>query len=132
MSRITLALLVGLMAVAPAAAQDVAPPAPQGEVTIDPRASLTVQPKSASLLMGLYATQATLDICAVPPVEPASTNMSAHRRQLEAGLGLNESAGEEAYQDVRADVEKAGVDCAEASADRQQADAVLALYSGQR
>ena len=56
--------------------------------------------------------------------------MSAHRRQLEGELRLDEASGQKAYDTVKADVEKTGVDCAEGSTDRQQADAVVAIYSG--
>lgn len=137
MSRITLALIATLVAMSPAAAQQAAETSTPSasstpSVTIDPRASLAVQPKQQTMLTGLYATQATLDLCAIAPTEPATINMNAHRRQLETGLGLDEAAGEKAYQAVRSDLEKAGVDCTETSPDRQQTDAVLAVYSGQK
>lgn len=128
MNRLALAALVVAASLAPAFAQDQAPAAPQ--ITIDPAASVAKLPRSAEVLTGLYATLATLELCNVDVPEPARTGMSAHRRQMEASLSMDEATGTKAYEVVRTDVEKAGVDCAETSTDRQQANAVIAIYNG--
>ena len=114
--------LVGL-SLTPALAQD-------ATITIDPLASINTTTKQGQLLTGLYATQATLEICGIDVIEPGVTAMNAHRRQLETELRLDEPSGVKAYEAVKADVEKAGVDCAEGSPDRQSANAVVAIYSG--
>lgn len=121
------ALILAATLIAPHA-QEAA--APQSNITVDPRAVVDSMPKQGTLLTGLYATEATLEICNVVVTEPALTAMSAHRRQLENDLRLDEASGKTAYETVKADVEKTGVDCAEGSADRKQADAVVAIYSG--
>lgn len=99
-------------------------------ITIDPLAQVNTTSKQGQLLTGLYATQATLEICAIDVIEPGVTAMNAHRRQLETELRLDEASGVKAYEAIKADVEKAGVDCNEGSADRQSANAVVAIYSG--
>ena len=104
---------------------------PPAKVTVDPWAIVDSMPKQGRLLTGLYATQATLEMCSVDVPEPAATAMSAHRRQLESEMRLDDASGAAAYQAIKSEVEKAGVDCAETSADRQQAAAVIAIYSGQ-
>lgn len=129
MTRLALAALLCALSFAPVSAQDQSPAAP-AEITINPSAPIAQLPKSAQVLTGLYATLATLEICAVDVPEPARTGMSAHRRQMEATLSMDEAMGAKAYDVVRADVEKAGVNCAEASPDRAQADAVIAIYNG--
>lgn len=129
MPRLALAALLCAVSFAPVSAQEQTPAATP-EITINPSAPIAQLPKSAQLLTGLYATLATLEICAVDVSEPARTGMSAHRRQMETSLSMDEATGVKAYDVVRADVEKTGVDCAEASPDRKQADAVIALYSG--
>lgn len=120
---IALLLALGL---APVSAQE----APSTTITVDPGAAISQLPRSAQLLTGLYATLATLEICAVEAPEPAATGMSAHRRQMETELRMDDETATAAYERVRADVERAGVDCAEGSADRQQTDAVVAIYAG--
>ena len=129
MPRLALAALLLAASLASASAQE-ASPAATPQITVDPKASVGQLPKSAQLLTGLYATLATLELCAVDIPEPARTGMSAHRRQMEASLSMDEATGTKAYEVVRADVEKTGVDCAETSDDRQQAAAVVAIYNG--
>lgn len=129
MPRFALAALLIAASLAPVSAQDQAPAA-TSQITVDPAASVAQMPKSAQMLTGLYATLATLELCTVDIPEPARTGMNAHRRQMEASLSMDEATGTKAYEVVRADVEKAGVDCAETSTDRQQADAVIAIYNG--
>ena len=75
-------------------------------------------------------TQATIELCNITVTEPGVTAMNAHRRQLETDFHLEGETAVKAYETVKADVEKAGVDCTEGSADRQQTDAVIAVYSG--
>lgn len=126
MPRLALAALVLAAGLSSASAQEPAPTT----ITVDPSATISQMPKSAQLLTGLYATLATLELCAIDIAEPAATGMSAHRRQMEAELRMDEETGTAAYERVRADVEKAGVDCAEGSNDRQQAEAVVSIYAG--
>lgn len=125
MPRLALAALALAASLLPVSAQD----APQ-VITVDPNAAISQLPKSAQLLTGLYATLATLELCAVEAPEPAATGMNAHRRQMEAELRMDGETATAAYQRVRADVEKAGIDCTDGSSDRQQADAVVAIYAG--
>jgi hypothetical protein len=129
MPRLALAAFLVAASLAPAFAQDAAPAAAP-QITIDPAAAVNQLPRSAQILTGLYATLATLEICAIDIPEPARTGMSAHRRQMEASLSMDEATGTKAYDVVRVDVEKTGVDCSETSTDRQQADAVIAIYNG--
>jgi hypothetical protein len=100
LARKLLALLLVALALPAAQAQEAAP---KPAITVDPLASITAMPKQGTLLTGLYATRATIEICAVPLGEPGATAMNAHQRQL---------------------------DCAEGSDDRKQADAVIDIYSG--
>ena len=123
MSRFALACAFLGLSLPAAFAQD-------AEITIDPLASINTTTRQGQLLTGLYATQATLELCSIDVIEPGVTAMNAHRRQLEAELRLDEASGVKAYAAVKADVEKAGVDCAEGSADRNSANAVVAIYSG--
>lgn len=125
--RFSLALLLLAATLAGAQAQDAAP---ETKITVDPRAIVDAMPKQGQLLTGLYATQATVEICGMTVTEPGATAMSAHRRQLEGELRMDAATAEAAYAAVKADVEKTGVDCAEGSADRQQTEAVIAVYSG--
>jgi hypothetical protein len=127
LARKLLALLLVALALPAAQAQEAAP---KPAITVDPLASITAMPKQGTLLTGLYATRATIEICAVPLGEPGATAMNAHQRQLETDLRLDEAGAANAYAAVKADVEKAGVDCAEGSDDRKQADAVINIYSG--
>lgn len=122
--RLPIVLAVFLAGLATATAQT-----PQ--ITVDPKATVNVPPRTVSLLTGLYATLATVEICEIEVMEPAATGMAAHRRDLESQLSLDEPAAEKAYDAVHADVEKSGLDCAAGSADREQADAIIAIYSGQ-
>lgn len=130
MPRILLAAALLTLSIGAVQAQE-ATPAPAPEITVDPRAIVDAMPQQGMLLTGLYATQATIDLCTVTVTEPAATAMSAHRRQLESDLRMDAATADTAYAAIKGDVEKAGVDCAEGSADRAQADAVIALYSGQ-
>lgn len=125
--RFSLALLMLATTLAGAQAQDAAP---ETKITVDPRAIVDAMPKQGQLLTGLYATQATVEICGMTVTEPGATAMSAHRRQLEGELRMDAATAEAAYAAVKADVEKTGVDCAEGSPDRQQTEAVIAVYSG--
>lgn len=127
MPRFTLALAVLALTIAAPLAQE-ATPAPT--ITVDPNAIVDAMPKQGQLLTGLYATQATIELCNITVTEPGVTAMNAHRRQLETDFHLEGESAVKAYETVKADVEKAGVDCAEGSADRQQTDAVIAVYSG--
>ncbi|MCW5723128.1 MAG: hypothetical protein KIS86_18505 [Devosia sp.] len=126
MPRLALAAFVLAAGLTSVSAQDTAP----ATITVNPSATISQLPKAAQLLTGLYATLATLELCAVEVPEPATSGMSAHRRQMETELRMDEKTSTTAYERVRADVEKAGLDCAEGSADRQQADAVVAIYAG--
>jgi len=125
LSRLVLAALLLVLALPAAQAQE-----SETEIVVDPMAIVDSMPRQGRLLTGLYATQATLEICNVTVPEPAATNMAGHRRQLETELHLDAPSAQKAYDTVKADVEKAGVDCAEGSSDRSQADAVIAIYAG--
>lgn len=127
MPRFALALSVLALTIAAPLAQD-ATPAP--DITVDPHAIVDAMPKQGQLLTGLYATQATIELCNIAVTEPGVTAMAAHRRQLESEFHLEGESATKAYETVKADVEKTGVDCAEGSLDRQQTDAVIAVYSG--
>jgi hypothetical protein len=121
-----LALLTGS-----AVAQDAAAPAPPAatDIVIDPAASLDTTPKQANMLTGFYATQAVIELCAVP-IEPAiAEGMAADRVRLETALSMDAAAAAKAYGLVKADVEKTTPDCAEGSADRLGVDAVTAIYA---
>ncbi|PXA99794.1 hypothetical protein DMC47_01655 [Nostoc sp. 3335mG] len=126
--RSALALVLLALALPTVATAQETPAAPA--ITVDPRANVDAMPRQGMLLTGLYATQATIELCAVPLGEPAATAMSAHRRQLETELRMDEPTATAAYDAVKADVEKTGLDCAEGSQDRTEADAVIAIYSG--
>lgn len=125
--RFCLAALFLASTLVGAQAQDAAP---KTEITVDPHAIVDAMPKQGRLLTGLYATQATIEVCGMTVTEPGAAAMSAHRRQLESELRMDEATGEAAYAAVKADVEKAGLDCAEGSTDREQTKAVIAVYSG--
>lgn len=125
--RFSLAVLMLAATLAGAQAQDTAP---ETKITVDPRAIVDAMPKQGQLLTGLYATQATIELCNITVAEPGVTAMNAHRRQLESDFHLEGETAVKAYETVKADVEKAGVDCAEGSPDRQQTEAVIAIYSG--
>ncbi|MBO9590400.1 hypothetical protein [Devosia sp.] len=131
MPRFALALSVLALTIAAPLAQE-ATPAPEAAptITVDPGAVVDAMPKQGQLLTGLYATQATIELCNITVAEPGVTAMAAHRRQLESEFHLEGDTAVKAYETVKADVEKAGIDCAEGSADRQQTDAVIAVYSG--
>ncbi|KKB77876.1 hypothetical protein VW35_14630 [Devosia soli] len=129
MPRLSLALSL-LAVLAPAAYAQDAAPAAKPNITVDPRAIVDSMPQQGTLLTGLYATQATIELCSVEASEPATTAMNAHRRQLETELRMDEPTAAAAYAAIKSDVEKAGVDCAEGSSDRQQAAQVIAIYSG--
>jgi len=125
-------LVLSMLAVlVPAAHAQEAAPATTPEITVDPRAVVDAMPQQGMLLTGLYATQATIELCSVEAGEPATTAMNAHRRQLETEMRMDADTATAAYAAIKSDVEKAGVDCAEGSTDRQQADEVIAIYSGQ-
>ncbi|SFV38870.1 hypothetical protein SAMN05216456_3661 [Devosia crocina] len=132
MPRLLSALAFLALSLNAAVAQDQAPqePAPGQSVTIDPLAKVNSSNRQSELLTGLYATQATIELCGIDVIEPGVTAMAAHRRQLQGELRMDEATGESAYAAIKADVEKAGVDCAEGSTDRTQANAVIAIYSG--
>lgn len=131
MPRIAFALSVIALTIAAPLAQEAAPaPAAAPTITVDPGAVVDVMPKQGQLLTGLYATQATIELCNITVAEPGVTAMNAHRRQLETDFRLEGESAVKAYEAVKADVEKAGIDCTEGSPDRQQTDAVIAVYSG--
>lgn len=130
MPRLSLALSL-LAVLVPAAYAQEAAPATSPKITVDPRAIVDSMPQQGTLLTGLYATQATIELCSVEAGEPATTAMNAHRRQLESEMRMDDATSAAAYAAIKGDVEKAGVDCAEGSADRAQADQVIAIYSGQ-
>ena len=129
MPRFALALSVLALTIVAPLAQDAAP-APAPTITVDPHAIVDAMPKQGQLLTGLYATQATIELCNITVAEPGVTAMAAHRRQLETEFHLEGETAVKAYETVKADVEKSGVDCTEGSPDRQQTDAVIAVYSG--
>lgn len=131
MPRFALALSVlALTIAAPLAQEDTPAPATAPTITVDPGAVVDAMPKQGQLLTGLYATQATIELCNITVAEPGITAMAAHRRQLESDFHLEGESATKAYETVKADVEKAGIDCAEGSADRQQTEAVIKIYSG--
>lgn len=131
MPRFAIAFSVLALTIAAPLAQEAAPaPEASPTITVDPHAIVDAMPKQGQLLTGLYATQATIELCDITVTEPGATAMNAHRRQLETDFHLEGESAVKAYETVKADVEKAGVDCAEGSADRQQTDAVIAVYSG--
>lgn len=113
-------------------AQDATPTQPPAaDITIDPTATVDATPKSANLLTGLYATQATIEICAVA-IEPATKQMmDADRGRMETALGMDAATASEAYAKVKADVETTTPDCADNSPDRIGVDAVTAAYAAQ-
>ncbi|MBN9334562.1 hypothetical protein [Devosia sp.] len=141
MPRFALALSVLALTIAAPLAQE-APPAPAPAaapapapaaaptITVDPHAIVDAMPKQGQLLTGLYATLATIELCNITVPEPGATAMNAHRRQLENDFHLEGESAQKAYDTVKADVEKTGVDCAEGSVDRKQTDAVIKVYSG--
>lgn len=131
MPRITLALAVLALTITAPLAQEATPaPAAAPTITVDPNAVVDAMPKQGQLLTGLYATQATIELCDITVSEPGVSAMAAHRRQLESDFHLEGETAVKAYETVKADVEKAGLDCTEGSADRQQTDAVIKVYSG--
>lgn len=125
--RFSLAALLLAATLMGAQAQEAAP---ETKITVDPHAIVDAMPRQGWLLTGLYATQATIEVCGITVTEPGTAAMSAHRRQLESELRMDEATGEAAYAAVKADVEKAGLDCTEGSTDREQTQAVIAVYSG--
>ncbi|KQN78181.1 hypothetical protein [Devosia sp. Leaf64] len=129
MPRLSLALSL-LAVLVPAAYAQEAAPATSPKITVDPRAIVDSMPQQGTLLTGLYATQATIELCSVEAGEPATTAMNAHRRQLESEMRMDDATSAAAYAAIKGDVEKAGVDCAEGSKDRQQTAEVIAIYSG--
>lgn len=129
MPRLPLALSLLAVLVPAAYAQDAAPAA-KPQITVDPRAIVDSMPQQGTLLTGLYATQATIELCSVQAGEPATTAMNAHRRQLESEMRMDEATSKAAYDAIKADVEKTGVDCAEGSKDREQTAEVIAIYAG--
>ena len=132
-----LALVAGLgLGLGAAQAQEATPapttaPAPDAatSVVIDPAADVSKAPKQNNLLTGFYATQAVIEICALPIDEAVKTGMAGDLRRLEASVGLDEASGATAYAKVKADVEKTKPDCTEGSADRASVDAVTAIYA---
>ena len=127
-------LLAACLGTVPALAQEQdlttdAQGAASAHLTIDPRAHPDATPPAVAMLTGLYATLATVDVCGIAVAAPVDAAMLAHRQQLETGLAMDAATGEKAYAAVHDDVEKAGLDCAEGSSDRQQTDAVIALYA---
>ncbi|WP_137150208.1 hypothetical protein [Devosia sp. FKR38] len=119
---------------AAAQAQEATPAAPAAteapaNVVIDPAADVSKSPKQSSLLTGFYATQAVIELCALPVDEAIKTGMAGDLRRLEASVGLDEASGATAYAKVKADVEKTKPDCAEGSADRASVEAVTAIYA---
>lgn len=113
---------------APAPAATDAPAAP-ANVVIDPAANVSKSSKQNALLTGFYATQAVIELCALPVDEAIKTGMAGDLRRLEASVGLDEASGATAYAKVKADVEKTKPDCAEGSADRASVEAVTGIYS---
>ena len=131
MPRFVPALCVLALTIAAPLAQEAAPaPDTPPKITVDPSAVVDAMPKQGQLLTGLYATQATIELCDIAVTEPGATAMNAHRRQLESEFHLEGETAQKAYDTVKADVEKAGIDCTEGSPDRQQTEAVIAVYSG--
>lgn len=127
MPRFFIAASLLTLTLAAAQAQE-APAAPN--ITVDPLAIVDAMPQQGMLLTGIYATQATIELCSVTVIEPGTAAMSAHRRQLESELRMDADTAAAAYTAIKGDVEKSGVDCAQGSVDRKQADEVIALYTG--
>lgn len=124
------ALLTGAVAAQEAAPAAATPPAGQ-EIVIDPMASVSASPKQANMLTGFYATQAVIEICAVAVEPDVAAGMAADRARLEKALSMDTPSAEQAYAQVKADVEKTAPDCADGSTDRIGVDAVTAIYKAQ-
>ena len=113
-------------------AQEIAPAAPSAaDITIDPAASLDKSPKQASMLTGLYATRAVIELCSVTVDPKVMAGIEADQTRLETSLGMDTPTGANAYAKVKADVEKTSPDCAAGSTDLTSVDAVVAIYAGQ-
>ena len=121
------ALAVLALTLGASVAQEAAPAAAP-EIVIDPAASLNTSPKQANMLMGFYATQAVIELCAVTIEPKIAEGMAVDRARLETALGMDAAAAGTAYAKVKADVEKTEPDCAEGSADRAGVEAVASIY----
>lgn len=112
-------------------AQEATPAVPSApaDIRIDPAAPINAMPKQANLLTGLYATQAVIEICAITVPEPIIKAMSIDRKRFENVLVMDETASNRGYEQVKAEVQRTGPDCAEGSVDRKGVDAVLSVYT---
>ncbi|WP_224704876.1 hypothetical protein [Devosia aquimaris] len=133
-SRLAPLALVALfgLCLGAAQAQEAAPaaaPEAPANVVIDPAADVSKAPKQSNLLTGFYATQAVIEICALPIDDAVKTGMAGDLKRLETSVGLDDASAATAYAKVKADVEKTQPDCAEGSADRASVDAVTAIYA---
>jgi hypothetical protein len=126
MIRPLAALALFSLCLAPALAQEAAP----ADIVVDPTATFNNSPRQANMLTGFYATQAVIELCALPIAPDIVAGMAVDRTRLETALGLDTASAATAYDKVRADVERTGPDCAEGSADRRSVDAVTAIYAG--
>lgn len=112
-----------------AVAQEAAPAPAAPVISVNPAATVNPAPKQANMLIGFYATQAVIDICALA-IEPGIVaGMAADRQRLETSMGMDAAAAADAYARVKADVETTSPDCAEGSTDRASVDAVTAIYA---
>lgn len=109
-------------------AQEAAPDA-SAEVVVDPAATVNASSKQANMLTGFYATQAVIELCAIPLDPAIAEGMGADRTRLESALAMDTASAELAYAKVKADVESTSPDCTEGSADRAGVDAVTAIYA---
>ncbi|HEV7292747.1 MAG TPA: hypothetical protein VGN79_10545 [Devosia sp.] len=113
-------------------AQDAAPAeAAAPKIEIDPTAVPNATSPQANLLTGLYATLATIEICAVEVDATVRDGMVIDQRRLERALSMDEAAGDAAYAEIKADVETTSPDCTAGSADLASVDAVTSIYAQQ-
>jgi hypothetical protein len=132
MNRPLAALAFLALGLGAATAQEAVPAQPAApEIVVDPTATVDATPKQANLLTGLYATKAIIEICTVSIEPGVLAGIDADQKRLEGSLGMDPVTSEQAYAQVKADVEKTTPDCADGSSDRAGVDAVTAIYAAQ-
>lgn len=104
-------------------------PSAPPDIEVDAGATINTVSKKTSMLTGLYATQAVIDICSISVSGPVATRMGNDRTRFEAAIGLDASSAAEAYQKIKANVASTSPDCTQGSSDRQEVEAVLTLYA---
>lgn len=132
MNRPLAALAFLALGLGTATAQDALPAQPAApEIVVDPTATVDATPKQANLLTGLYATKAIIELCTVSIEPGVLAGIDADQKRLESSLGMDPVTSEQAYAQVKGDVEKTEPDCADGSSDRAGVDAVTAIYAAQ-